>query len=50
LTVRCVWERPQGQGLITALSDLHIEPGQHLHADDAVFVEVIFSGSHQWSG
>jgi hypothetical protein len=39
LTVRCLWDRPQWQGLIAALADLHIEPGQHPHADDAVFVE-----------
>ena len=40
LTVRCVWERPQWQGLIAALPDLHIEPGRHLRADDAVVVGV----------
>jgi predicted ester cyclase len=31
---------------------VHIEPGRHLHADDAVFVEVTLSGTHQgeWAG
>ena len=45
--VRELW-----QGLIAEFPNLHIEPGRHLHADDAVFVEVVFSGTQQgeWAG
>jgi steroid delta-isomerase-like uncharacterized protein len=45
--VRELW-----QGLVAGFPDLHIEPGRHLHSDDAVFVEVIFSGTQQgeWAG
>jgi SnoaL-like domain len=28
------------QGPVAGFPDLHIEPGRHLHTDDAVFVEV----------
>jgi steroid delta-isomerase-like uncharacterized protein len=40
------------QGLVAGFPDLHIEPGRHLHSDDAVFVEVVFSGTQQgeWAG
>ena len=45
--VRELW-----QGLVAGFPDLHIEPGRHLHSDDAVFMEVIFSGTQQgeWAG
>ena len=43
--VRELW-----QGLVAGFPDLHIEPGRHLHTDDAVFVEVVFSGTQQASG
>jgi steroid delta-isomerase-like uncharacterized protein len=45
--VRELW-----QGMIAGFPDLHIEPGRHHHADDAVFVEVTLSGTHQgeWIG
>ena len=45
--VRELW-----QGLIAGFPDLRIEPGRYLHTDDAVFVEVTFSGTHQgeWIG
>lgn len=45
--VRELW-----RGLVAGFPDLHIEPGRHLHSDDAVFVEVIFSGTQQgeWAG
>jgi predicted ester cyclase len=45
--VRELW-----QGLVAGFPDLHIEPGRHLHTDDAVFVEVVFSGTQQgeWAG
>ncbi|HWD45023.1 MAG TPA: ester cyclase [Actinomycetota bacterium] len=45
--VRELW-----QGLIAGFPDLRIEPGRHLHTDDAVFVEVTLSGTHQgeWIG
>ena len=33
------------QGLVAGFPDLHIEPGRHLHSEDAVFVEVVFSGT-----
>jgi predicted ester cyclase len=35
------------QGLVDGVPDLHIEPGRHLHTDDAVFVEAVFSGTQQ---
>ena len=40
------------QGLVAGFPDLHIEPGRHLHSEDAVFVEVVFSGTQQgeWAG
>jgi steroid delta-isomerase-like uncharacterized protein len=39
-------------GLIAGFPDVHIEPEPHLHADDAVFVEVELTGTHQgeWAG
>jgi len=45
--VRELW-----QGLVAGFPDLHIEPGRHLHTDDAVFVEVVFSGTQkgEWAG
>jgi steroid delta-isomerase-like uncharacterized protein len=45
--VRELW-----QGLIAGFPDLRIEPGRHLHTDDAVFVEVTLRGTHQgeWIG
>jgi predicted ester cyclase len=45
--VRELW-----QGLVAGFPDLHIEPGRHLHSEDAVFVEVVFSGTQQgeWAG
>jgi predicted ester cyclase len=41
-----------GKGWLPGSPDLHIEPGKHLHTDDAVFVEVVFSGTQQgeWAG
>jgi hypothetical protein len=32
---------------VEGFPDLHIEPGRHLHTDDAVFVEVVFSGTQR---
>jgi steroid delta-isomerase-like uncharacterized protein len=39
-------------GLIAGFPDVHIEPGEYLHTDDAVFVEVTLGGTHQgeWAG
>ena len=44
--------REMWQGLFAGFPDLHLEPGPHRHADDAVFVEVTLTGTHQgeWAG
>jgi steroid delta-isomerase-like uncharacterized protein len=38
--------------LIAGFPDVHIEAGPHRHTDDAVFVEVTLTGTHQgeWAG
>lgn len=39
-------------GLIAGFPDVRIEAGPHLHTDEAAFVEVTLSGTHQgeWAG